>query len=258
MILGGVIYIGDRNAGKTTLAWELTNSNSKHVEVTSALLGYDILKQRLYNAEKRKTRPTDETTSVNREPLEVKVTLTRGQKTISSAWLDTPGEIWRSDWQSKYPQQWQLFLDAIQETKGILLILPPYREIIDPNKDDPNKYITRQQWTNRFNKRIQFFRYDCPKIRHLLLCLNKVDLCLGNYEDEAKELAYDLDPRNQKMNWQQKHEYVLYRYFAPFHDQIEQLNRSIDGLFVRCFITTIKNRDLLELPWIYLGSHLGK
>ena len=251
-----MIYIGDRNAGKTNLAWELTNSNCNHVRVTSALLDYDVLKQRLYDPDGGTTTPTGDDIAVQPESLEVQVRLIRGWKTFSSAWLDTPGGIWRSHWQSANPEKWRLFLDAIQDTEGILLILPPYREIINPRADDPNNHITREQWARRFDKWIQFFRYDCPKVRHLLLCLNKVDLCLGRYENEAVELAYS--PHYQKKNWHEKHEYVFSRYFTPFHDQINQLNKSIDGLSVRCFITTIKDRDLLELPWIYLGCHLGK
>ena len=257
--MGGVIYIGDRETGKTSLALELTNrSNSCYVEVTSALMDYSILKKRLYDSNKGEMKPTGLDTTVYRETLEVKVKLSRGWKTISSFWLDTPGEIWRSSWKSNSANEdkWQTFIDFVQKAEGILLILPPYREIIDPHQDDPQKHITREQWIKRFDKWINFFRHDCPKIRHLLLCLNKIDLCLGEYEDEAAALAYN--PDHQKMNWQEKNKYVFYRYFTPFHDQIDQLNRNIDGLSVRCFITTIKNRDLVELPWIYLGAHLGK
>jgi len=60
------------------------------------------------------------------------------------------------------------------------------------------------------------------------------------------------------MTWQERDNYVFQRYFRPIHPQINQLNRSIQGLTIRCFITSIYNRKLLELPWIYLGSHLAK
>ncbi|MFM6264919.1 MAG: hypothetical protein ACKPFA_00160, partial [Dolichospermum sp.] len=60
------------------------------------------------------------------------------------------------------------------------------------------------------------------------------------------------------MNWQQRHSYSLQRYFRPIQSQLEQINKSISGLSIRCFITSIHNRSLLELPWIYLGSFLAK
>jgi hypothetical protein len=60
------------------------------------------------------------------------------------------------------------------------------------------------------------------------------------------------------MNWQQRDAYVFQKFFRPIQSQIKQLNQSISGLSVRCFITSIYNRSLLELPWIYLGSFLAK
>lgn len=252
--MSGVIYIGDRSVGKTNLALELTNKNKQYVEVTS--LNYDSLKPRLCDSTTGQMFATRDDIAIRKESMQVEVQLVTGWKTISSSWLDTPGEIWRNTWQVNNPDQWQLFLDSIRETEGILLILPPYRDIINPKKDDPNNHISRQQWMQRFDKWINFFKQDCPQVRHLLLCLNKIDLCVVDYKAEAKELVYS--PRNQKKNWQKKHEYVYYKYFTPFHHQIQELNGSIDGLSVRCFITSIHSRELLELPWIYLGCHLAK
>ncbi len=252
--MGGVIYIGDRFSGKTHLAMELTNkADKKYVEVTN--LDYDILKSRFYDSTTGSTRATVDTRSTYEEYMEVKVNL-RKWKTISSFWIDTPGEIWRARWQQKFPDKWQAFLDSIQEAEGILLVLPPYREIIDPKKAVQDDYSTREQWKKRFERWIKFFEQDCPQVRHLLLCMNKVDLCLTEYQDEAKKLAYN--PKSQKLSWQNKHDYVYRRYFRPFSSQINRLNKSFRGLSVRCFITTIHSRELLELPWIYLGSYLGK
>lgn len=251
--MGGVIYIGDRAAGKTHLALELANKNKQFVETS---LDYAKLKQNLWDSQTGTTAATRADRAIYQEYMEVKVKLVTGWKIIYSSWLDTHGEIWRSSWQKDNPTLWQIFLKSIRETEGILLILPPYREIIDSTKDDPNQHISRQQWTKRFERWIEFFKQDCSQVRHLLLCLNKVDLCSVNYKTEAKNLIYQ--PYNQPKNWQQKHDYVYHRYFTPFHEQIQELNRSINGLAVRCFITTIYSRELLELPWIYLGCHLAQ
>lgn len=254
--MGGVIYIGDRKAGKTHLAMELTNkADKKCVEVTN--LDYDILKSLLYDSNKGETRGTNSEASIYKEYMEVEVKLGMEKpKTISSDWIDTPGDIWRTSWQQKNRDQWEIFLDSIQKAEGILLIFPPYREIIDPRKAVQDDYMTREQWTRRFERWIKFFEKDCPQVRHLLLCVNKVDHCITEYQDEAKKLAYD--PTSERLSWQTKHDYVYRRYFSPFRSQIKRLNKSFRGASVRCFITTIYSRELLELPWIYLGSYLGK
>lgn len=176
---------------------------------------------------------------------------------IALDWLDTPGEIWRKYWQKNRPDEWQRFLETIRKAEGIMLILPPYRDIIKPTSQvNLADFITRQQWCNRFDRWLEFFQQDCPKIRHLLLCLNKADLLPIDLEEEARKLAFN--PDFQPMTWQERDNYVFQRYFRPIHPQINQLNRSIQGLTIRCFITSIYNRKLLELPWIYLGSHLAK
>ena len=248
----GVIYIGDRAVGKTHLAMELANPNRHYVKVTEpdyeylkALLSYDEASQSIQEA-------TKASQSLYSRFLEIQVQLPTGNKQITLDWIDTPGEIWRKGWQEKNQGEWQKFLTTLQKSTGILLILPPYRELIKSgvNAED---YMTQQQWCNRFESWVQFFRTDCPKIRHLLICLNKADL-FCEIEAEASKLAYI--PHRSPMNWQQRDSYVTQRYFRGIQSQLRQLNQSISGLSVRCFITSIKNRHLLELPWIYLGTFL--
>lgn len=253
MILG-VIYIGDRETGKTSLVLELANPKSNHVKVTYP--DYEQLKSTLYDDSEGKTKSTGTlagTKSIVDKGLQIEVDLPTGKKPITLDWLDTPGEIWRSSWQSVNPQEWREFLDTIVQTDGILVVLPPYREIIKVG--DPDEFITQEQWCRRFERWVEFFRYQCPKIRHLLLCLNKADL-FCDIQAEANQLAYI--PNRSRMNWQQRDAYVYQRYFRPVHAQIQEINKNVSGLSVRCFITTIANRYLLELPWIYLGSYLAK
>ena len=255
--MGGVIYIGDRCAGKTHLTVELANPNNKWLDVITPT--YDTLLQDYVDPFTGMTKPTDCVLSVYQESLEVRVQEKNRSRIITSSSIDTPGEIWRKSWQRLNPDEWNRFLDTIRKTDGILLILSPYREIINKSKCNPNQFfINRQQWINRFQTRVDFFSLECPQIRHLCICMNKVDLLFQDHKEleaEAKKLAYD--PFYQKMNWQEKHEYVYFRYFAPLDSQIMELNRNLQGLTVRCFITSIYNRELLELPWIYLLSYLG-
>jgi hypothetical protein len=187
--------------------------------------------------------------------LDVKVQLPTGNKSISVDWIDTPGEVWRKSWQSDNQSEWLNLLKAMGESEGILLILPPHRGMNFHNGVDLEEFMSQQQWCNRFDRWVDFFRQDCPKLRHLLICLNKADL-FCDLEKEAAKLSYN--PNGSQMNWQQRHLYVLQRYFRPIEWQLEQINQSIRGLSVRCFITSIYNRSVLELPWIYLGSFLAR
>lgn len=248
----GVIYIGDRAAGKTHLALELANPQGNYVQVTAP--DYQVIKSLLYDENLQKTKPTEAIKSVYDQYLNIKVQLPTGNKEINSYWLDTAGEIWRKNWQEENNSQWLEFLNKIRKSEAILLILPPYRQLVK-NQPDAENFITQQQWCNRFQRWVNFFRYDCPKIRHLLLCLNKADL-FCNVQQEGNILGYI--PNRSRFNWQQRNQYVYERYFSPIHPQIIELNQNISGLSVRFFITSIYDRNLLELPWLYLGSFLSK
>lgn len=252
----GVIYIGDTAAGKTHLAMELANPKNNYVAVTEP--SYSELKSTLYDDIDEATRKTSDERSIYDRYLEIEVELPVGTKQITLDWLDTPGEIWRKSWQTDNQPEWQKFLKTIAKCEGILLIVPPYREIVVSIKVNPDDFITKEQWCKRFDRWVDFFSQECPNIRHILICLNKADLFCSpdKLNKEATQLAYDR--YGSQMNWQQRNRYVHQKYFRPVHDQINKLNRNIEGVSVRCFITSIYNRNLLELPWIYLGSFLAK
>jgi len=244
----GIAYIGDRFVGKTHLALELANPESNYVKVTYP--AYNILKSELYSQEKEETISTNEITKIRQ--LDLQVQLPSGKKNLTLDWIDSSGENWRESWQQQNPQKWQIFLDTLKQSEGILLILSPYREIITVG--NPEEFITHQQWCNRFERWGQFFQAQCPKLRHLLLCLNKADLFCDT-QKEAKLLGYS--PNGSELNWQQRNDHVFKRYFTPIKQQIRELNKNTEINSVRCFITTIKERRLLELPWLYLGTYLG-
>ena len=248
----GVIYIGDRNAGKTHLAMELANPQNDCVKVSSP--DYENLRKLLFDEGLGKTYATDAINSVIERYLDIQVRLPTGYRQVIADWVDTPGEIWRKTWRSDNPEEWNKFIEGSRKSEGILLIVPPYREILKPGVDS-EEFMTQQQWSNRFNRWVEFFQQECPKARHIIICLNKADL-FCDLTQESIKLAYK--PNGSQMNWQQRHNYVFSRYFRPIQPQIEQINKSVSGLAVRCFITSIYNRSLLELPWLYLGSFLAK
>lgn len=248
----GVVYIGDRATGKTHLAMELANPQNNCVKVSSP--DYEYLRSLLFDEGLGETKTTDSRFSMTERYLDIQVRLPTGFRQVIVDWVDTPGEIWRKTWQSDNPEEWKKFVEAARKSEGFLLIVPPYREIVKRDVD-AEQFMTQQQWCNRFNRWVEFFKQECPKARHIVICLNKADL-FCDLAQEALKLSYQ--PNGSQMNWQQRHNYVFSRYFRPVHSQIEQINKSVSGLAVRCFITSIYNRSLLELPWLYLGSFLAK
>ena len=186
--------------------------------------------------------------------MTVEVKLISGRTQIPVDWIDCPGEIFRPSWQSGNPQEWEDFLSQVRQSEGILLIIPPYREIVAPDKN-PDEFITQEQWCNRFQRWVDFFIHDCPNVQQVVICLNKADLIVNDLEKEAEKMAYNPDVRG--INWFDIHNYIVNWYFRPIASQLKQINQSRSGLSVRCFITSIHNRILLELPWIYLATYLN-
>lgn len=245
--------LGDRASGKTHLAVELTNPVNRFVSING--LDYEVFKSKFYDAQTNKPKPTGATQSTYDEYLEITVKLPAGFKQLKVDWIDTPGEIWRQSWQEDNPAQWQNFLEKVQGSEAILLLLSPYREILKPDVDDAESFITRQQWCKRFERWVEFFKKDCPRARHILLCMNKADLINGA-DLAQEEVNLNYSPDGARMNWQARHSYVSGRYFRPIQAQINEINAATSGLSVRCFITSVYSRPLLELPWIYLGAYI--
>jgi hypothetical protein len=240
-----VIYIGDRLAGKTTLAANLAS--------TKGICVHPLDEDPSLLPVKGSYSPTP---NLQERPMKMKVLLPTGYRSLEAQWLDTPGEIWRKSWQSNDPQQWQQILQKTRQSHGILLVLPPYRELVRLDPQTAEEFMTRQQWCNRFRRWVEFFRSQCPKVRHLALCLNMADLFCKDLEAESQRLGFS--ERGGSMSWGERDRYVMNTYFEPIMDQIAELNGSLDGLAARCFITSSYNRRLMELPWMYLATYLGR
>lgn len=112
---------------------ELANPQSDYVKVSSP--DYENLRTLLFDEEFGGTRATDAQNAVNERYLDIQVRLPTGSRQVTVDWIDTPGEIWRKTWQSDNPDEWKKFVEASRTSEGILLILPPYREILKPGVD---------------------------------------------------------------------------------------------------------------------------
>jgi GTPase SAR1 family protein len=243
-----VILLGDRAVGKTSLLVSLANSQGKYVKVVDPNYA-GLINKLLYDESLADTISTDD---VHNLPLEINVSLPFEDMTFATEFIDTPGEIWSMDWSMNNPDM-QYFFNMLNSATSIILVIPPYREIIK-SETIASKFSTQSEWVMRFEQWVNLFsRESFPQLRHLIVCLNKADL-FCEIEQEAVELRYE--PTGSRMNWFERHKYVLERYFRPIKTQIKQLNQNLSDLSVSCFITSTYNRDLLELPWIFLSSYL--
>jgi hypothetical protein len=241
-----IICIGDRFAGKTHLCLEILNPDGHYIKVVEP--DYKFVKSFILD-----DRGITIAGAMGCIHINFKADLPTGLQTIDLDIIDTLGEIWRKSWQDGNDKRWQETLNKIQTADAVLVILEPYREIINPEKDNLDHFITRQQWIKKFEKWVDFLLKECSQVSHLLICLNKVDLCLINLREEAKKLAYA--PHYQPLNWQEKDNYVYHRYFTPVQSQIQRLNQHRENA-ARFFVTSIYQRDLLELPLIYISSYV--
>lgn len=247
------MFIGDRATGKTTLAMELIKPQpNSPVSVTLVGDTYDSLQLYLgYDSTSKQYAGTGgvadpSTASVNRL-LHVNVKLPAGLSTIPVEWIDTYGEVWSRNWSSQNPDVWKNILEQTQKSEGIMVILPPYRGMPGLRPEYAQEFPTFQQWQNRFERWVEFLIYDCPQTQHIIFCLNFADL-FCNTKREAHIIS--------QKNWYQRHDYVVHNYFHPVKRELQQLSNE-HSAFVRCFLTSIHNRSLLELPWIYLASYLA-
>jgi hypothetical protein len=247
-----VIFIGDRSVGKSYLAKRLASPQSQRVKITNVTEAQLESDPSFYGS--GEVLPTQ---NIAKRPLEIQVRLTASIM-VQVDWVDTPGEIWRPQWQQAQPDQWNQLKSYASESKGIVVVLPPYRNlgkgITDPDLINLHEIPNQVQWCKRFNRWVKFFLQYCPKAQHIVLCINKADLFCSDLEGEARKVAYN--PGRGGMDWVDRNHYTINKYFAPVKDSITQINAGASGRVVRCFITTIHNRSLLELPWLYLGCFL--
>lgn len=236
---------------------ETTKNNGEWVRATVEGMGYAILKNSYWDESTQEYLPTnyDEATGeyYNIKSMEVNVNLPAGPQALRVDWLDSAGEIWRPRWRQQHSQAWQQIVEPLQRGDGIVLILPPYRDLPHMQPERADEFPSRQQWCNRFQRWVEFFQQECPRATKIVVCIHKADLFCDLAKEEF-ELSYH--PAIARKNWSQRHEYVSEKFFRPVRAELVQLNLRTNAL-VRCFITSIYSRKLLELPWIYLASHLG-
>lgn len=253
--VASVMYIGDLGVGKTSLAYKLINHQSVRIKVNNKTEGWSNFDD-IYQIGNIQSHSSQPTLPIATGFIEMQVKLLTPVK-LKVDWSDTSGKIWRHQWQQGNFVQWQQFQAFANNSKAIVVVLPPYREIGDgirePELINLHKIPNQNQWCNRFDRWVDFFLENCPNTENIILCINKADL-FCDIQAEANKLAYN--PSALTMDWVERNNYVINKYFSPIKSAIAEINRYRYGLVVRCFITSIYNQTLVDLPWLYLASYL--
>ena len=146
------------------------------------------------------------------------------------------------------------FMQKIGQNIGIILLLPPYQEIVSNhllNKAssgmtlDPDQIMNTQGWSNNLEDWLRFFNQYCSRVDNIAICLHKADLFCQSLDDEATKMqGHPVERQKQVRN----------RYFAVAKEVINRNNREVRPF--QFFITSISNRILLEAPWLYLSPFI--
>ena len=244
-----VIVIGDRAVGKTHMGLALAQPIGEwRVKIIDP--SYETLREKLQNVDTGDMVPTRD---MIKRPVSLEVKL-KHRKIIESVWVDTPGEIWETEWQEKNEDDWNDFKEKIGQNIGIILLLPPYKEIVlnhllkkasSGMTLDPDQLMNAQGWSNNLEDWLRFFNQYCSRVDNIAICLHKADLFCESLDDEAiKMQGHPVERQKQVRN----------RYFAVAKEVINRNNREVRPF--QFFITSISNRILLEAPWLYLSPFI--
>jgi hypothetical protein len=246
------IVIGNRKVGKTSMVVALARG-TKHIEV--------IEPQSLIEKSNPNTGKIAPTFRQEEESLVLRVQLPSGYREVTVRWIDTPGEAWSEpQWRLSNPEPWQDLVQAVSQSQAVLLLLPPYRRSNRPSEleepSDADGLLDAETWKTELTTRLKFLRETCPRVQHILISLHKADL-LSYFNLEREEKNWQYDDRPNTFRWFEYDSHIRKTYFDLADDIIRQHNAQPPYLNTHFFVTSIYHQTLLELPWVYLASHLA-
>ncbi|MDZ8105250.1 MAG: GTPase domain-containing protein [Nostoc sp. DedQUE12a] len=251
-----IVVIGDRATGKTSMVRAISE-NGKYVKVSDG----KNLAGELYNPS---TKEIASTTQLEQKGLIIDVDLpASGIRQMNVIWIDTPGEFWTNPQQRKdYPAAWQAMENTIKQSKAVILLLPPYQNLVSTNRvqlaathlQPIEPLPTSDQWVNRLQYWLNFFEQNCQRVKHIIIALHKADL-FCDVQAEGNRWQYRPD-WGGAAPWYEYSDYVLGAYFGVANQVIRQYKGTEIGGRTQFFISTTENQELLELPWLYLAPYL--
>ena len=242
-----VIVVGDRAVGKTTMVYYLADTTKQERVMVKDGLN-PIIKYAL--------PPTERMEADKLIKMVVDLPISRE---IQVQWIDTPGEAFTlQDGLLEDLPVWESIKTKMSNSRYLILLVPPYQEIIkssllelEPNTRELNDFLPTDLWQRSMEQWLDLFSRECPKVRHLLICLHQADLVCNNIKAEADQWRYQIN----SYSWNDYSHMVYDHYFSELNNVISQYQRDNRGQLMSFFITTIKERALLELPWLYIGSY---
>lgn len=230
-----VVLIGDRAVGKTSMVYALFETPHEKVEPQDGPSG-DVA-------------PTE---TIEIKNLGVIVVLPAQDIELSLVWIDTPGELQTNrKKQEDNPEIWEKFCRDVKDSDYVMLLLPPHQGLLNnKNIPDIDNFPTSGQSQNRFKQWwVPFLIQNSQKAKNILICRHKADLFIADIQKEGDKYRYG----NEGFSWKNYFDFSNH-YFSEVDSEISEYRKNHTRQEVRLFMTTINNRSLLELPWIYIAT----
>ncbi|KYC35191.1 hypothetical protein WA1_08515 [Scytonema hofmannii PCC 7110] len=260
-----VIVIGDKAVGKSSMILGLCESSSQERYVVVDEDDCSRLREQLspYGT----VLPTEY--PINLHSLSLYLRLPR-PKDITVDLIDTRGELWgdikaTESPQNKFPSAYQDFMQKIGKARYIILVLHPYQELVRDeylkSEHNPLDKVNKEEdlyprdvWVKNLRRNLETLKNNCRSVKHFFICLHKADL-FCNYREESARWKYNPSGSNDFSTYLDR---IMNRYFGVAKDVIREFNASQGGTSkLSFFITTKKARNLLEIPWLSLGTYLS-
>ncbi|MGK7956579.1 MAG: GTPase domain-containing protein [Crocosphaera sp.] len=252
----GVIVIGDRAVGKSSMLIGLAKGTENITLIEPDAQNYMMRKSNI------DTGIVPGTFRMEEEFWSLSVSLPSGYKELTRQLnvIDTPGEAWSfPNWRERNPRPWQDIRQRVANSEGIIILLNPYRSIIQPNLTDDDywnqieRFPTHKQWANQIQAWLDYLKRECRETQHIGFCINKADL-FCNVERISQRYRYH---SSSGTFWATYSNFVYQTYFIPAHSLIKKYNRQPNVPRLQYFITSMQNPRLLELPWLYMMPYLS-
>ncbi|MBO3460175.1 hypothetical protein G7B40_000330 [Aetokthonos hydrillicola Thurmond2011] len=260
-----VIVIGDRAVGKSSMILSLCEPSPQERYVVVDEDDSRRLKEEL--SPDGKVLPTEN--PINLHSLSLYLRLPRPRE-ITVDLIDTRGEFWgdikaTESPQDKFPSAYQDFMQKIGKARYIILVLHPYQELVREEylkaEHNPLDRVNKEEdlyprdvWVKNLRRNLETLKKNCKSVKHFFVCLHKADL-FCNYKEESSKWQYNPSGNNDFGTYLDR---IITRYFRVAKDVIQEFNANQTGASkLSFFITTKKDRKLLEIPWLSLGTYLS-
>ncbi|MFN6460766.1 MAG: hypothetical protein RMZ41_002830 [Nostoc sp. DedVER02] len=257
-----LVVIGDRAVGKTSMVASLAHyslDRDSKVKITTPdpkRLAEDLRPETGIGAGTADASPRELIMTVQRP--------TGAFKEINVVWIDLPGEIFQenSSRRQNGNEDWQVIKDTIQQSKYVILLLPPHRGMVKeefirnaPEELKPQRALpTEEQWRTRLNWWFfDFLNQNCSRARRILISIHKADMFC---DVDRAGVDWFYKPERIGTDFWRKYDDFAKSFLGGVRQDIRKYNNTDVGANTDFFITSTVSRDLLQLPWLYIGLYL--